>query len=262
MLKKNALFLILLICSIVFQLGGIDSRARKANFFSNFAFYPFVQSLNNYYEMLELKEHNQELAQSLAFKQIENVKLHNKLDAQESLDIEFDVLQSEFILANIIAYTGTFQEKNLVIDKGENQGLEIGFPVISPNGIVGKITLASHNYSVVLPLNHSSFKLSVMLKRNSLQGLMTSDIYGNIAMTMLRQGSDIMVGDTLVTSDLSTIFPRGYKVGVVQSIQAGPNSVSMRANIAPFTVVDQLDQVVVLEYKKDMSYETEINKNK
>ncbi len=262
MLKRNGLFIFFVICSIFFQVGGASSRANKANFISKILLYPFVESLNNFYEFLELKEENQELAKELAVKQIENVKLQNKLDAQANLEIEYEVLNSNFILANVISYTGNFQEKNLVLDKGKKQGVELDYPVISPNGIVGKINLVAENYSICLPLNHSSFKLSVMLKRNSLQGLLTSDIYGNTAMTMIRQGSDIVVGDTLVTSDLSTIFPRGYNVGVVKSIQIDTNGINMKANIKPFSVIDQLDQIVIMEYKKDMSYETEINKSR
>jgi len=262
MLKQNWLFIFFVICSIFFLVGGSASRANKANIISKTLFYPFVHSLNNYYEFLELKENNQELVKKLAIMQIKNVKLHNKLDTYANLEIEYDVLNSKFILANIIAYTGNFQEKTLVLDKGKKQGVKLDNPIISSNGIVGKINLVADNYSICLPLDNSNFKLSVMLKRNSLQGLLTSDIYGNIAMTMIRQGSDIVVGDTLITSDLSTVFPRGYDVGVVKSIQIDSDGINMKANIKPFTVIDQLDQIVIIEYKKDMSYETEINQNR
>ncbi|MFO7896947.1 MAG: rod shape-determining protein MreC [Candidatus Cloacimonadales bacterium] len=258
MLKKNGLFIFLLILTLFFQAGNDESRLRKANFVSNFVYYPFIQSLNSIYELFELKEQAAHLAERLALKQVENAKLYNALDEQKKLDVEFAALSSEFVLAKIIAYRGNFQEKNLIINKGTNDGIRKDYPVISSYGVVGKITLATDNYSIVLPIDHSAFQLGVMLKRNSLQGLLKADIYGNIAMTMLHQGADINVGDTLISSDLSDIFPKGFPVGVVTSLQRANTGVNMLAQIEPFEKINQLDQVVVIKHIKENNYEREI----
>ena len=262
MLKKNGLFIFLLLISLIFQMGGEEAKQRKANFFGKFVFYPFIKSLNSMYEIFEIKEENILLSEALAIKQLEVVKLKNTLSYQEYITAQFEVEQTEFILSNIIAYTGNFQEKTLIIDKGTRDGLKRDFPVISTNGIVGKITTVTQNYAIVLPYNHSGFRLGVMLKRNSLQGLLKSDIYGNIAMTMLREGADINVGDTLITSDISNIFPQGFPIGIIDNIQNDNNNTNMKAKILPFEEIEQLDKVIIIKYKKDMSYEKEIDKNR
>ena len=262
MLNKNVLFVILLLLSFFFQMGGTEAREQKALFFSKFVFFPFINSLNSIFEIIEVKEENIQLANALARKQIEIVKLQNALHDQENIKVQFETDQTEFILANVIAYSGNSQEKNLIVNKGSKDGVEKGFPVISTNGIVGKVVIVSRNYSVVLPFNHSTFRLGVMLKRNSLQGLLKSDIYGNVAMTMLRQASDINVGDTLITSDISSIFPKGFPIGVVNNIQPESDGVNMKAMITPFEVIGQLDQIIIVNYKKDISYEEEIDNSK
>jgi rod shape-determining protein MreC len=261
MFRKNGLFLFLLVLTLFFQIGDKESRLAKANFISSFVYYPFIQSLNTIYEFIELREQVDHLSEHLAFKQIENAQLYNALDEQKKIDVEFAALQSEFVLANIIAYRGNFQEKNLIINRGRKDGVEVDFPVISSYGVVGKITLATANYSIVLPLDHSAFQLGVMLKRNSLQGLLKADIYGNVAMTMLRQGADINVGDTLISSNLSDIFPKGFPVGIVTSLQRDNSGVNMLAQIEPFEQINQLDQVVVIKYRKEDNYEEEIYRN-
>ena len=117
--------------------------------------------------------------------------------------------------------------------------LEINSPVISNVGIVGKIISNSINYSVILPLNHSAFKVGVMCKRSHLQGIMESDAFGNSYMNLIKLGSDIVVGDTIVTSNISTIFPKGYPVGTITRLREAPNQVYMYANLQTFAK-DQL----------------------
>ena len=153
--------------------------------------------------------------------------------------------------------------KKLEIEKISNSIKQIkkDYPVISTEGIVGKIITVSQNYAVILPLDHHQFKIGVMLKRNHLQGLLESDILGNTFMTMIPIGSDIELGDTLQTSDISSIFPKGYPVGKVIKLIQSPNKIFMKAEIETFVKPTCLDQVVILHYEKEKNYEREIHRN-
>ena len=80
-------------------------------------------------------------------------------------------------------------------------------------------------------------------------------------MTLIKQGSDINLGDTIVTSNISTIFPKGYPVGTVTKLIEAPDKVYMNAEISTFVNSACLDQVIIIFYEKDKKYESESQNN-
>ncbi|HCX74015.1 MAG TPA: hypothetical protein DHM37_09885, partial [Candidatus Cloacimonas sp.] len=128
-----------------------------------------INSLNKIEELTDLRDMNRTLQQELAQKTIELNQLENYLETVENIDFTFTVGTENYVIADIIGYTGLYREKNLVVDKGISAGVLAELPVISNQGIVGKTINSLQNYSIILPFNHSNFKLSVMLKRNNLQ---------------------------------------------------------------------------------------------
>ena len=165
------------------------------------------------------------------------------------------------LFRSIIGFKGDFKERCLIINKGKRDKIKLNYPVISNDGIVGKVISISHNYSIVLPLDNSRFKLGIMSKRTHLQGIMKSDIFGNSFMTLIKPGSDIKVDDIIVTSQISSVFPKGFPVGKVIKLIENPSDVFMSAKIQTFINPSELDQTVVLLYEKDKSYEEELKDN-
>jgi len=259
--RKNLLFIIYLILSLLLIAGGNEARTKKAAFLNKTAFLPFISSLERINSFFNLKERNRILAEQLAEKTNKIVSLETHLDRVKNISLQYDTEKYEFVIADIIGFTGVFQERNLIINKGIISNISIHSPVISNTGIVGKIVSNSMNYSVILPLNHSTFKVGVMCKRSHLQGIMESDVYGNSSMNLIRLGSDIAVGDTIVTSNISTVFPRGYPVGVITKLKEAPDQIYVIAELKTFVDPASLDQVIVLDYKKDIDYESEIRSN-
>lgn len=253
--------MIYIFLSIILFAGNVEQKLAKANLLNSTLYYPFISSVTKIEEIFGIAEENKYLASQLADKILSVNKLESKLEQYENLNLEFEVANYDFILVDIIAHSGNFQERNFIINKGRKDKIKINFPVISSRGIVGKIISVSQNYSVVLPFNHSSFKLSVNTKKKKLLGLLESDIYGNTVMSFIKLGSEIALGDTIVTSNISNIFPEGFPVGVVNSLYESQDKTHMKASIHPFAETSSLDRVIVLFYEKDKSYESELNLN-
>ncbi|MHA1703358.1 MAG: rod shape-determining protein MreC [Promethearchaeota archaeon] len=85
-----------------------------------------------------------------------------------------------------------------------------------------------------------------MLKRNKLQGLLESYVYVNIYMKLIKTGSDINLKDTIVTSNFSTIFSKGFPIGVVSILEETPDKVHIKAQIMSFIYPRSVDQVIIL----------------
>jgi len=259
--KKEFHFLIYLIVAIVLFLGSEENRLTKSQFLSKTLYFPFVNSIQKFNSLFDLKEKNKILNEKRATQTIRIIQLENKLVEIENSKIEYDTGNYSHLLTDVVGFKGSFRDRCLIINKGARNNVKLDYPVISNEGIVGKIISVSHNYSIVLPLDHSQFKLGVMSKRTHLQGIMKSDIFGNSYMTLIKPGSDIMVGDIIITSQISSVFPKGFPVGKVVKLMENPTDVFMSAKIQTFINPSELDQTVVLLYEKDKSYEEELKDN-
>ncbi len=256
-MRKHLYFIIYLIFTFILLLGNKEQRLVKANFLSSTLYSPFINSVDKIENLFKLQKNYQELSKKLAQKTNEIRDLEVILNKLKTTQTNFDVGKQQFILAQVVGYDGRFLERNLIIDKGRVQGIKPDFPVLHSDGIAGKIISVSLNYAIVLPLTHHSCRLGVMLKRNNLQGILETDIYGKTYMTMIKLGSDIKLDDEVVTSNISSIFPKNYPVGKVIKLIESPNKIFMKAEIKTFVESASLDQVIVLYYEKEKDYERE-----
>lgn len=248
MLKKHLVPTIFILLALLMLIGSKESRVRKAGWVGNTVFFPLVHSLRAIETTAELKQEVFSLRKKLAETTLAKLALQNELKQySEALSISFDTGDTEFELAEVIGYSGQYQERNLIVDKGRGSGIQLGAAVISANGIVGKIILVNADHSVILPFSNPKFQIPVMDSRTSVQGILEADISGTIAMNLVKLGSEIVVGDTIVTSNLSRLYPKSYPVGVIKRIRESQDNLFISADVSPFTLVENLEHVFILK---------------
>lgn len=261
MLKRHFLFLIYLSLAIILFLGTYQQRLHKAFFLNNTIYLPFINTLNKIENLFNVEKKNRFLENQLAQEVVKTYLLEQELENLEDERIIPQDLPVDYLLADIIGYRGNFEERLFVINKGKKDGIRNGYPVITEKGIVGKILTTSWNFAVVLPYTHSTFSLGVKLKRNDLQGILKSDINGKTNMTLIPLGSDIVKGDEVISSNLSSIFPEGFKVGTVDRISEAPDKIHMNAHVQGAVNIARLDAIIVLKFERDISFQNEFENN-
>jgi len=233
-------------------IGDNDLRAAKASFFGKTIFFPFVSSLKTIESNRKLSEDNFILRSRLTESTLQNLSLQNQLREYTGVaTISFNTEDTEFELAEVIGYSGQFQERNLIVNKGKAYNIVPGSAVISGNGIVGKIISVTDTYSIILPFSNPRFQVPVMVSRTGVQGILQSDVAGIISMNMVKLGSEIATGDTIVSSNLSRLFPKGYPVGTISRIKESTDNLFLSAEISPFTLVENLEHVFILKQRKN-----------
>ena len=125
----------------------------------------------------------------------------------------------EFIPAMAINNSITRNYNYITLNKGTNHGVGRGMGLVSPDGIAGMIIESSENYSLAISVLNKKFSMSSRMQQNQNIGPLTWDgrdpdfsWLEDIPLT-----SQIIKGDTVLTSGYSTIFPAGIMVGVVDS---------------------------------------------
>jgi len=151
--------------------------------------------------------------------------------------------------AQVISNSINQRNNHFTIDKGRKDGIRTGMGVISPHGIAGIIDQVGEDYATAISILHSAARISASIKRNDYFGsLVWREIDpGRMVLEAIPRQADILVGDTIVTSGFSFIFPKGIFIGTVERFwtEGGSNYYSVEVSL--HEDIARLDRVYVVE---------------
>jgi rod shape-determining protein MreC len=151
------------------------------------------------------------------------------------------------VVANVIGRDPSNWNAALIIDRGRNEGIEVGQPVVSPLGVVGRIFEVGQNSAKVILLSDPTFAVAAVVQRSRENGLLTGSLQGVLRLQYLTDNADVKVGDTLVTSRLSTAFPEGILIGQITDVQASVNTHTVECLVDPAVDLSELEEVIVIK---------------
>jgi rod shape-determining protein MreC len=242
------LFLLLLVSLLILPLNN-RSGVKKIQLYS-FTAVSLISSLinsvgDNFISSSELEYQKQinarlllELTQ-LKSKAIENIELKKRLSL-------FDSLKNELIPARIVSKLISNSQGNFILNKGSNNGIKKGMPVLTEKGLVGIVSEVTGNYSVVKTLYNNQFKLAVESERSHYQGILGWNGH-KLEIKDVPSTVDFQLGDVLVTSDLSTIVPPKIPVAVVVSKDISFSKVLININAESKENLNSVTYVFVLK---------------
>lgn len=153
----------------------------------------------------------------------ENAHLKEQITyLRETIEDSHDSIENypdySIIAARVVNYTGSQQKNYITINKGAADGVTEDMGVVCDRGVVGIIVAVSAHYSVVIPIINHALSVSCRLKDDGCIGTLQWDGKDCRYAQLMDIGRHITVreGDTIITSGVSTIFPKGIPVGVVR----------------------------------------------
>jgi len=156
--------------------------------------------------------------------------------------------QYDYISAQVVNNSVTKRNNYITLNRGRLHGIEREMGVISENGIVGIVMNVSDHYSTVLSLLNSNCKISAKLQKTGAFGSLVWDggDPGYARLLDVNKHVPIKVGDLVITSNFSTIFPEGLPIGKISdnSLDAGDNFHTI--NIDLFTDFSTVSTVYVI----------------
>ena len=155
-------------------------------------------------------------------------------------------LRGAQIVARVIGEESTNFVETVLIDLGQVHGLRTGMPVVTDQGLVGRISEVTENTSKVLLLSDSGSSASALLADSRLNGIVHGSTSGALLMDFIPQGPTFAVGEKVLSSGLGGKFPRGLAIGVVESIDSQPNAVFQTARVRPAVDFGSLELVMVI----------------
>ena len=171
----------------------------------------------------QLQFENRALRQELLLKKADNLLLEQLKQENARLRelLGSPLRQDEHMMVTqVISGANTPYRDQVVIDKGSNEGVYEGQPVISDKGVVGQVVGVSNFNSRVLLICDTTHALPVQVLRNDVRVIAAgSGCTDDIQLEPLPENTDIRIGDVLVTSGLGGRFPEGYPVAVVSAVK-------------------------------------------
>jgi rod shape-determining protein MreC len=157
------------------------------------------------------------------------------------------------IAARVIGRTLLLLNNTITLDVGERDGVRPVMPVVTERGLAGTVVFTSDRYAVARILLHRDVRVSARVQRSRIDGIVRWTggdllLLQNVAKTL-----DVRTGDVVVTSDYSSLFPPGIRIGTVARTAQKPGSLFQTVEVEPSVDFTTLEEVFVLSVLPDSS---------
>jgi len=150
------------------------------------------------------------------------------------------------LLSQVVGLDPSGWFKTVIINRGAKDGVSKGMAVTAPEGIVGHVIGASYRYSKVLLVVDRSSAMDALVQRTRFRGIVEGETTETCRFKYIVKKADIRIGDTVISSGLDGLFPKGLRVGVVSEISKPPSGLFQEVRIRPFVDFARLEEVMVI----------------
>lgn len=211
-----------------------------------------------------LLSENEELRQEKGALLFENNQLReNQQEVRRlrmMLDFEQANLQYELIGATVIARGPSNWYSTLILNRGTTAGIAKDMVVIVPEGLIGRVVAVSKDTAEILLITDREGPAGavVLFQENRIPGVVEGigDGSDTLVMRHIPYDAPVEVGQSVVTSGLGEFFPKGIRIGTVQSInsEAEPSGLQKSAIIKPAVDFNRLEEVFIIKKGAPLDY--------
>lgn len=209
----------------------------------------------NYIDLRSAREENQALRNQVEQLRLEQAALLEDAKQGQRLQSLLGFREKyiyKTVPAQVIGTAGSDQSRILYVDKGSKDGLRQDQPVITPDGIVGKVKDVFPHTAQVLEISDQTSGAGVLLEQTRLRGVLRGDAYGQPQIIDVLPDERIKPGERVLTSGGDQIFPRGLSVGTVQKIVSDPDHEPyVGIVVKPAANLQHLEEVLVVTETSD-----------
>jgi rod shape-determining protein MreC len=216
----------------------------------------------NYVDLRHTRQQNHELQEQIDRLRLEQAAMAEDAMQGHRLQSLLDFKQhyiAATVAAQVIGTSGSDLSRVIYIDKGAKDGLKPDQPVITPDGIVGKLRDVFPRTSQVLLINDQTSGAGVLLASTRIRAILQGSTTGRILINNLTPDARIKPGEQVLTSGGDQIYPRGLAVGTIESIAPDPDHQPYtKIHLRPAANLGQLEEVLVITgTQADLSAQTQ-----
>ena len=203
-----------------------------------------------YKNSFDLKEKNASLEKQVAKLSLENTKLQLYEDENIRLKEMLNYKNKSFYnltVAKIINHNLTSDLNSFVLDIGMFDGITNNLPIMDMNGIIGKTFFVEENKTVIQLITDKNFRISIKIGQNRTLGIF-SPRYSKIGIIEgIPKSQKVLIGDIVITSGISDIYPENIPLAKVISTYIDPNQLFQNITVEILADIFNPDYVFIIE---------------
>jgi rod shape-determining protein MreC len=199
--------------------------------------------------------------------QAENALLQQEIIALREQVSEVDVLaalldyaraqpENRYLASNVIGRDVSPFIRSVLIAQGSDSGITVGMPVVTAQGLIGRIDEVFATYSRVQLITDPETSVNVKFQQARTEGILTARLNGEIYVDLIDLNAELTEGELVLTSGLGGKFPADIPVGVVTSIRRRDFDLFQDATIQSSVVFDELSLVLVITNFEPLIFES------
>jgi rod shape-determining protein MreC len=175
---------------------------------------------------------------------LENIRLRQMLGFRE---------QSAFTYtsASVIGKNLQLLRNTITLDVGDDDGVKVDMPIVTDAGLVGRISATSARYSIGQILLNRDLRVSARVQRTRVDGIIMWEGGDHLVLRNVARTLDVLEGDAVITSEYSSVFPPGIKVGVVRKTSEAPGALFQTIEVVPGVDFTRLEEVFIVRTVPD-----------
>ncbi len=203
-----------------------------------------------YLDLVRVRQENTDLKNQMERLRLEQASIAE--DAKQGQRLQYLLgFKERYIYktlpAQVIGTAGTEQSRILYIDKGSKDGLEPEMPVVTADGIVGKLKDVFPHTSQVLEISDTTSGVGAILETTRIRGVLKGNSVGEVQLINISPDDRIKPGEVVLTSGGDQIFPRGLPVGTVERVITDPDRDPLvDVIVRPAANLARLEEVLVI----------------
>ncbi|HXV36495.1 MAG TPA: rod shape-determining protein MreC, partial [Myxococcota bacterium] len=203
----------------------------------------------HYVSLIDASDTNAALRARLVALEEENLQLREALVASGRLeriaeiraDFEVPMLPCELVGVDPSPWF-----HSVLIDRGRDHGVRSGMPVISEHGLVGLVTETSTRAAKAMLVLDRQSAVDGIIQRSRSRGIVRGGGTSELEFEFIARGSDVRVGDVVISSGLGGVYPKGLRIAEVVSVSDPGSGLMQTAKLAPSVDFGRLEQVFVM----------------
>jgi rod shape-determining protein MreC len=241
--------LVTVIASLWMLSGSTENRHQISRFLTVSIFYPFQFYFNQTTRIKNIFAENRRLKEEIASLSVKLAQMTDRnLENERLSELLGIATQFSFTLvpARVVVREPSFISRSAIVNVGKNEGILPYMPVMTSRGVCGKVVQVMGRMSLVQLLIDPANRTGVMIQRSREIGILETE-NGSDFYILFRAHADVAVGDTVITSGLGGIYPRGLLAGVVSRLEEKRDPIFKTARVRPEVNFDRMEEVFVIK---------------
>lgn len=201
-------------------------------------------------DMSRLIQQNAELQAEISRLQAQIIELQQQNSELAVLSALLDFArthpENQYLTASVIGRDPNPFLRYVIINRGSDDGLRRGMPVVSQQGLVGRIEAVTANGASVQLITDPSTTVNVLLQPSGVEATLSGSITGEISLDMIPQDASVKSGDLILTSGLGGDYPSNILIGQITSVRQKPFELFQSASVQPVVDFSQLKIALVI----------------